>query len=237
MSHNMVAPIDETGTRYGRLLVLDRAENNKHGQARWRCQCDCGVETLVSGLLLRRGATRSCGCLTREPRPDHLKPPRKPVRPIEVRGDIAIVQLTQGFRAILDAADVELVAGRNWCAMTIRRGDGLWVYAASGPILMHRLITGAPAARFVDHADSDGLNNRRSNLRVCTPAENQRNQRTHRTNRLGLKGVWQASNGYRASLKTEGRTYHFGPYPTPEEAHAAYCQAAVEHFGEFARFA
>lgn len=58
--------IDETGNRYGRLVVLKRAENNKNTKAYWLCRCDCGNETVVRGSSLRYGSTRSCGCLQHE---------------------------------------------------------------------------------------------------------------------------------------------------------------------------
>lgn len=64
--------IDLTGERFGRLLVLERAEDyvpyNDHSQRKvqWLCRCDCGTECLVLSQNLRRGSTRSCGCLRRE---------------------------------------------------------------------------------------------------------------------------------------------------------------------------
>ena len=54
--------IDETGNRYGKLVVLERNENNKYGSAQFLCQCDCGNQTIVSGGNLRKGTTKSCGC-------------------------------------------------------------------------------------------------------------------------------------------------------------------------------
>lgn len=58
--------IDETGNRYGRLTVVSRAENTKHGLARWNCVCDCGNTTVVIGNHLRNGNTVSCGCRVKE---------------------------------------------------------------------------------------------------------------------------------------------------------------------------
>jgi len=60
--------IDETGNRYGRLTVVCREESIKDGVARWLCQCDCGGKKVVIGSKLRRGETRSCGCLEQETR-------------------------------------------------------------------------------------------------------------------------------------------------------------------------
>lgn len=60
---NETLVIDETGNRYGKLIVLER-EDSHTGKARWICQCDCGNKTVVNGYELRRGDVRSCGCLT-----------------------------------------------------------------------------------------------------------------------------------------------------------------------------
>lgn len=54
--------VDETGNRYGSLVVIARAESTARGGARWLCRCDCGREAVVLGVLLRQGSTRSCGC-------------------------------------------------------------------------------------------------------------------------------------------------------------------------------
>ena len=59
---------DETGNRYGKLVVLERAGSyNYRGSlsvvATWMCQCDCGNKTVVHGAHLRSGATQSCSCL------------------------------------------------------------------------------------------------------------------------------------------------------------------------------
>ena len=55
-----------TGRKFGRLTVIERAENTKHGAARWLCQCECGNKTVVIGDELRKGNTTSCGCYAKE---------------------------------------------------------------------------------------------------------------------------------------------------------------------------
>lgn len=57
--------IDETGKVYGRLTVIS-LENDKRNGAMWRCRCECGNEVIVRGNQLRRGITKSCGCLRTE---------------------------------------------------------------------------------------------------------------------------------------------------------------------------
>jgi len=58
--------IDLTGQRFGRLVVLSRAKNDNDGKARWSCLCDCGVTAIVQRSTLRRGESKSCGCLKKE---------------------------------------------------------------------------------------------------------------------------------------------------------------------------
>lgn len=60
--------IDEVGNRYERLTVLERAQNSRRGQAQWLCDCDCGATSIVPGTSLRKGYTKSCGCLRVESR-------------------------------------------------------------------------------------------------------------------------------------------------------------------------
>lgn len=50
------------GKRFGKWLVLERVENSKSGQVRWKCLCDCGKVVNVQGDTLRSGRSTCCGC-------------------------------------------------------------------------------------------------------------------------------------------------------------------------------
>lgn len=54
---------NESGNRYGKLLVLEPSGRNKHRKITFLCQCDCGNKRVVSGNALRSGNTKSCGCM------------------------------------------------------------------------------------------------------------------------------------------------------------------------------
>ncbi len=56
---------DLTGQRFGRLTVIERADN-KGTKTRWLCQCDCGNKVIKEGSNLKNGDTKSCGCLRNE---------------------------------------------------------------------------------------------------------------------------------------------------------------------------
>lgn len=57
--------IDLTGKKFGRLLVLERAEN-RGKQVYWKCRCECGNTKEINGAKLKNGHTKSCGCLAKE---------------------------------------------------------------------------------------------------------------------------------------------------------------------------
>lgn len=57
---------DYVGRRFGMLTVVEYA-GKKDGMHRWRCQCDCGKETVVGQTLLQAGKTKSCGCTGHQP--------------------------------------------------------------------------------------------------------------------------------------------------------------------------
>ena len=57
---------DLTGKTFGRLLVLRKAGNDSAKNIIYRCRCSCGKETIVRAYALRRGSSKSCGCLRNE---------------------------------------------------------------------------------------------------------------------------------------------------------------------------
>lgn len=163
------------------------------------------------------------------------------IRPIRIEGNLAYVPLTKGYEAVIDAADVPLVAGWNWYAHVTP-----WtVYAARGnhsggmprTVYMHGAIVGAVEGFTPDHRDTDGLNNRRYNLRLATRAQQQRNQKKPRNNTSGLKGVtWHKQRGkWMSQIEASGKRYYLGVFETKEAAHAAYCIASATIHGGFGR--
>lgn len=61
----MLEKFNEIGNKYGKLVIIERAENYKNGSAQWYCLCDCGnpIKVKVRASSLRDGHTQSCGCL------------------------------------------------------------------------------------------------------------------------------------------------------------------------------
>jgi hypothetical protein len=166
--------------------------------------------------------------------------PRKTIRPIRVDGDIAYVTLTQGYEAIIDAADLHLIDDWNWTASISewhvcayrRRHKSL---GRPSYFPMHRQILQAPIGVEVDHIDGNALNNTRRNLRIATSQENKRNRRRNKNNTTGFKGVTydKSRNTYNASMMVDRKRVSLGRYASPTEAYQAYIEAASSKFGEF----
>lgn len=146
------------------------------------------------------------------------------------------IPLTKGKFATIDACDLDHVMKWSWHACNPRR-EHRW-YAGAGTVnkklRLHRYLLGNPAS-LVDHRDGDGLNNRRSNLRVATNSQNQFNMRRKTTpGRTPFKGVAPNGPGWCAMIGVKGQRLYVGQFRAAEDAARAYDDAARKHFGEFA---
>lgn len=161
------------------------------------------------------------------------------IRSIRVHGGVAFVPLTQSKEAVIDAADVHLVEGVNWYAAKSRNTyyAQRQVKTSQGQttLLMHRVLM-ADVCGEVDHKNGDGLDNRRSNLRPATKAQNQINT-ADRANSTGFKGVhFRAKNNrWVATIRIDGKRKYLGMFETPELAGAAYTEAAKQVHSDFRR--
>lgn len=110
-------------------------------------------------------------------------------------------------------------------------------YAKLSTTSIHRYIVGAKRGEWTDHRNGNGMDDRRANLRIITPAQNVWNSRADRGCRGGssFKGVrrWGADR-WHAKIKVGGRERHLGTYDTQEAAALAYNDAAREAWGEYA---
>jgi HNH endonuclease/AP2 domain len=108
-------------------------------------------------------------------------------------------------------------------------------YPSRSSLLMHRVLVDAPEGMVIDHINRNTLDNRRSNLRICSFVQNVRNQRIRKNNTSGFKGVqWNKNSNKWLSYIWSGRPIYLGSFLSPIDAAKAYDQAAKLHFGEFA---
>ena len=93
-----------------------------------------------------------------------------------------------------------------------------------------------PEGMEVDHINGNSLDNRKSNLRICTHKENVRNQKLSAANTSGYRGVsWnKASKKWEAYIKVNQKRIYLGKFVDILDAARAYAKKAKECFGEFA---
>jgi hypothetical protein len=103
---------------------------------------------------------------------------------------------------------------------------------------MHRVIMGDPKGKLIDHINMNGLDNRKSNLRICGKRENSINGSIKSNNTSGYKGVHKNNRGsypWRVNLKANGKQVFAGYFYDVKEAAKAYNEKALELYGEYAR--
>lgn len=142
-----------------------------------------------------------------------------------------ITVLIDGVEVMVDAADVWVFGEANW----VVNSSGRIRQTCGDKLEISRVLMGDPKGMHVDHIDGNPLNNVRSNLRLCTHAENMCNRKMHKNNRAGLKGIYSRGNKWRAQITKDGKKVHLGYFDTPELAHRAYSAAASILHKQFAR--
>lgn len=157
-----------------------------------------------------------------------------------------LIPLTQNQYALVDNEDYEYLMQWKWQAYYNKNPGTYYVLRSilkseringkKGTILMHRAIMGCPQGLTVDHINHDTLDNRKSNLRVCTQSQNNMNTRKYSNNKSGYKGVmWHKySKRWCAEIRANKKKIHLGYFVSKEEAYEAYCVAVKKYHGEFA---
>lgn len=163
--------------------------------------------------------------------------------------DHIIIPLTQGYVTVISKEDEDLAAYKWHVSINTAFHKTFRPYARRNenvkafPGMMHKIImtriAGAelPPYQIIDHKDNNPLNNTRENLRLATASQNSINRATNHNNKSGFRGVTPTKNGrFTASIGLNQKKYMLGTFDTAEEAYEAYCKAAKELHGEWARY-
>lgn len=231
-----------SGQTFGNLTVVERVglfefpdRQNKCGRhtvtSVWKCKCVCGREVEVKTDKLRRSKA-SCGnpdC------PGFIKTNQafsKPWEPI-IDGVITKIPLGNSDKfALIDTEDLDKVKLRSW---SLTPKGYVFSKISGKKVLLHRLILEAPKGTEVDHIHHDTLDNRKSEIRLCTKSQNQHNQERIKLSNTDSKGVHynKRTHKFQAYIGVNKMNHHLGFYDTYNEAMAVRKQAEIDFHKEF----
>ncbi len=152
------------------------------------------------------------------------------------------ITIKPGIETILDDADFERLSGYSWHVHKNESGQ-LYAYRCARKegkrwAWMHRDILNPPKSLMVDHKNTNSLDNRRDNLRICTGSQNNMNRRVDayvdKTSKFKGVSFDKVRRKWRAQIKLNHITKFIGRFSCEAEAALAYNGCAREMFGEFA---
>ena len=226
---------DLTGQKFNLLTVVRHIGRVRIGTGEqysqlWECQCDCGKKCNVDSRSLKSGNTKSCGCIQGEKYRSHF------LNSYDLNGEYGIGWFNNGDKFLFDIDDYPIISKYTWYKSD--SGYASTVYK-NQRMRMHRMILGLKdfdIHHTVDHINHDTCDNRRSNLRICTQAENNRNKCDPSNNTSGHIGVGYLPlyNKYRAYIDLNGVQISLGTFNTFEEAVRARESGEKKYFAEYA---
>lgn len=201
-----------TNMVFGRLKVirLNKSKTEETGKTYWDCKCKCGKIVAVTSNHLLSGNTKSCGCLHK----DIITKSNI----IEYDSNLNCLKVYfnnyDGY-FLCDLDDRDVVEKYCWCRNKISGYVYSWSKENGKQIKLHRVIMSKyynTNNLMIDHINHNILDNRKSNLRVCTASQNKINSRP--TSNTGEKYISynKINNKYYVQITTEGINKQFDSF-------------------------
>jgi hypothetical protein len=239
--------MSEHGVPDSRLRVIERAEDyitpNGCVKAQWICECMCGNHARITttGQRIRRGETKSCGCLAIEVATAKIKKVQpmtvaltKKYNEYDLSGSYGVGVFSNCDDIFLfDLDDYDKIKDYCWhksngYAYTYMKNK---VDETNMYISMHDLL----GFKYGDHKNRNRADNRKENLRNATRQENARNTSLSSKNTSGYKGVsWKKDKKkWKAYITIGHKQIHLGYFDNKDDAVKARLEAEREYFGDF----
>lgn len=234
--------IDLKGRKFGRLTVIEKAKTRISNKGSyipyWYCICDCQLQLpeneraiiSVQGRKLREGITTSCGCMRRIS--------NKKSNSYEIIGNVVKMYSSNDKYFLIDLDDLERV--KEFCWQVSKSGyvrsmkpmiNGKRQYLA-----LHRFIMDCSnPSLFVDHINHNTFDNRKCNLRIVTPTQNQYNVKPCAYNKSGVRGVRfdKYNNKWVAEMSINKKNRILGYYDNISDAIEKRKEYEKLYYGEF----
>ena len=239
---------DLTNQTFDRLTVVQRANDYVSPQGKhivqWLCKCSCGNPNYITiaGSSLKRGLTKSCGCLQKE------KASKIGSKTIKENGKLCrkynVYDLSNEYGVgyaintnkpfYFDLDDYENI--KDYCWRENRTSGYIVTNTYNNVNLgMHRLVMHCPAEMVVDHINHNRIDNRKINLRICTVQQNNCNLSIKSNNTSGYTGVsWSKhTKKWHCYIEINGKRINLGYFNDINKAIEARQQAEIKYFGKF----
>ena len=151
------------------------------------------------------------------------------------------IKLSQGKIARVDDDDYEILKSFTWHIHNKKyAATCFYIKETKGTksLFMHRMIMNPMDGVQVDHIDHDGLNNQRSNLRLCSNSQNSKNVGKRKNTSSKYLGVsYTINRGHKyivAQIMCDYKKIKIGQFKSEEDAAKAYDKKAIELFGDYA---
>jgi anaerobic ribonucleoside-triphosphate reductase activating protein len=129
---------------------------------------------------------------------------------------------------VFDLCDLDLVKQYHWNIVRKKEKKYVFTRIEQKTHQFHRIILGLTDSKiYVDHIDGNGLNNRRSNLRLATNGENQQNTGASSNSRLGMRGIsiCKSTGRYKCQLSKNKKLIYHERFDSLDEAKLAMAYA------------
>lgn len=212
-------PLNE---KYGHITILGTAYKTANNQYYVRCMCDCGNEFVARKTLITTGKQNQCSsCSSGKGNPVKQNT-------YEILGAVTKILFENGDYALIDTEDLEEVKKHYWN----KHPSSRYVFSYTANMPLHRYVYGNNV-EMIDHVNGDTSDNRKCNLRECTPQQNAINRKRRLDNKSGVTGVYVRNGKYIAQIGFGGKKLH-RTFRTFDEAVLTRKRWEKQYFGEWA---
>lgn len=224
----------EHGVPDSRLIVLEYVGNGKY-----LCECMCEEHTrfIAEKNNIKSGTTKSCGCLFTERLTEWNKVNKKKYNKYDLSGEYGIGwtgNTNEEFYFDLD--DYDKIKDIYWNAHPCPNSNYIRIYGEDCSTHKNVSIAQVICGDWMDHVDRNTFNNRKNNLRPCTPHENACNRSIQSNNTSGIIGVSFENDRqkWKAVISVDKHDKRLGNFIDKEDAIRARLEAEAKYYGKFA---